>query len=34
MHRLPLLQSLLLQHLLACYALGACGGGDRRLQVE
>lgn len=34
MHRLALLQSPLLQHLLACYALGACGGDCRRAELE
>ncbi len=34
MHRLPMLQSQLLQSLLACYALGACGGGGRRAEMD
>lgn len=34
MHRLALLQSPLLQNLLASYALGACGGNGRRAEAE
>jgi len=34
MHRLALLQSPLLQNLLACYALGATAGGFLRTELE